>query len=656
MRRRPAVKTALVAIAALAVLTRSQGVQAAMLDPEVRDRIQELPSGETVDAIVQFRKGLSGADLKQMGLPRRIKREYKKLGMVIAALDSSTVERLANDPRVTVISSDQNVEASGFQNTSLLQQVTGADVATGTFGVTGLGIGVAVLDSGVYPHVDVPIAAAVNFASTSTTVSDLFGHGTHVAGLALGNGIGGKQDHRNYAGIATKASLIDVKVLDDRGRGQVSWTLAGIEWVLQNRARYNIRVVNLSLGTPASLSFANDPLCQATKVLHDAGVVVVAAAGNYGKAANGTVAYGSITSPGISPWVITVGAANDHGTTLRSDDTVATYSSRGPTRSYDTVSMKFDNLIKPDLIATGNHLVGPEAANNWIVTNYPSFDLATLDHGSYMYLNGTSMAAPIASGTAALMLQANPSLTPQQVKAILMYTATTLPGFSVYEQGAGELNVEGAVRLAVALKGAPLKGAPGTVLLIPSKMPAPTSTIAGRPVSWSRGYVLVNRAGASGLVQAGGILFAEGVVFAEGMLSARGIAFSEGTVTSEGVIFAERSVLQARGVVVAGRTPATTSSGTINASGVMFAEAATLGNGTVTDTNGAILAQSVLFAEGVIFAERNSTASRMTFVGASALSSEGEFAQGMLMNASDLTSLFTNVNNVLVAGEAFIYY
>lgn len=656
IRKHPAMKTMLLAMAAVAAMAGARSSHAALIDPELQRRLERLTEGESVEAIIQLREGLTTADLKSLDLSRRLKREYRRLGMVCVALQASSVEGLAADPRIKAISIDRRVEAAALQPASLIQQVTGSDVAASQYAVTGQGIGIAVLDSGVYPHVDVPVATSVNFAATSGTASDLYGHGTHVAGVALGSGAGSRADQRNYAGIAPRATLLNVKVLDDMGRGQVSWTLAGIDWVLQNRVRYNIRVVNLSLGTPATLSYTSDPLCQATKILHDAGIVTVAAAGNYGKAPSGSVAFGSISSPGISPWVITVGAANDQGTALRSDDSVATYSSRGPTRSYDPVTVRFDNLVKPDLVATGNHIVGPQAAGNWIVSNYPSFHLSTLDHGSYMYLNGTSMAAPIVSGTVALMLQANPALAPSHVKAILMYSATTLPGFSVYDQGAGEVNAEGAVRMAVALKKAPLKEGPGKVLLAPNKMPAPSSALAGQSVPWSKGTILIMKNSGSSLVQAGGVLFAEGVIFAEAMISVRGIAFSEGTVTSEGVIFAERSVLETSRVLAAGKTPARTSTGLLDASRAMFSEAGTLGNGTFSGTGGAVQADSVLFAEGVIFAERGSSPSRLTFVRASTLSAEQEFSQGMLMDARDLAVLFTNVNNVLVAGEAFLYY
>src|SRR3712207_3747081 len=226
--------------------------------------------------------------------------------------------------------------------------------------------------------------------------------------------------------------------------------------------RYRVRVVNLSLGAPAVDSYKTDPLCHAVRRLADAGFVVVAAAGNDGKTSTerygaDAKTYGLIHSPGNEPSAITVGASNTFGTDARGDDGVATYSSRGPTRSFwtdDAGTKHYDNLVKPDLVAPGNKLVYAEALDNRLVAANPSLHFETGEEGGggetsrMMYLSGTSVSAPVVAGTAALMLQVNPSLTPNLVKALLMYTAQPLAGFNMLEQGAGQLNVEGAVRLA----------------------------------------------------------------------------------------------------------------------------------------------------------------------------------------------------------------
>lgn len=524
------------------------------------------------------------------------------------------------------------------------------------------------IDSGKASHEDLPSGAGINLVPLSATnrtssTTDRYGHGTLVAGIIAGKGTAAKRVGFNYTGVAPDASLVTVRVLDDTGSGRLSDVLAGINWVLTNKTRYKIRVVNMSFGMPAVESYKSDPLCLATKRLYDAGIVTVVSAGNFGRSAAGDVAYGSIASPGNSPWVVTVGAVNDHGTAQRSDDTVATYSSRGPSRSYDQAGHQFDHLVKPDLVASGNHVVGPEAEGNWIVSHYPTYHLddvgGTSSRGQYMFLHGTSMAAPVVSGVVAMMLNVNPGLTPAQVRSILAYTAQTLPGSSVFDQGAGEVNGEGAVHLAYALKGASLSStSPGTVLLSPSRMPQPTSTLSGEHVSWSRGYVLMadGRTGSSQLVQAGGVLFADGILFAEGIMVARGINTNECVLKSLGVIFAERSRLVASRVIAAGSLPRLDGQGYLDARAASFADSATLGNASLYDRSGSIVANGVLFAQGVIFAERTTTApAALTFVRPNMLQNEPYFAQGILFAETMLPALFASTNNVLVAGEAFVY-
>ena len=178
-----------------------------------------------------------------------------------------------------------------------------------------------------------------SFITGNTVTSDMQGHGTHVAGLAAGSNLqwGGTT---HYKGVAPNAKLINLRVLDNLGKGTASNVIAAIDWTIANKATYNIRVINLSLGTGAKDSYTTDPLCQPARRAFNAGIVVVASAGNNGKDANGNKVYGGIGSPGIEPSVITVGASNTYGTDQRSDDTIATYSSRGPTRGYKTLQRR----------------------------------------------------------------------------------------------------------------------------------------------------------------------------------------------------------------------------------------------------------------------------------------------------------------------------
>jgi serine protease AprX len=272
-----------------------------------------------------------------------------------------------------------------------------------------------------------------------------------VAGIIAGNGY---DSSGRRAGIAPSASLVVLKVLDGSGRGCISNLLAAFDYILANHTLYSIRAVNVSIGAGVYESYNTDFLTASVKRLVQAGIVVVAAAGNNGTQ-NGAVQYGGITAPGNAPWVLTVGASTHNGTIDRSDDAMAGFSSRGPSA--------VDYAAKPDVVAPG---VGIESLSSPGSTMYAARASAllpgTIDPGylPYLSLSGTSQATPVVTGTVALMLQANPSLTPNAVKAILQYTAQIYPGYDALTQGAGFLNALGAVQLARSFGGAPLTGDP----------------------------------------------------------------------------------------------------------------------------------------------------------------------------------------------------
>ena len=324
-----------------------------------------------------------------------------------------------------------------------------------TYQLDGKNIGIAIFDSGMdAEHKSFRSAllqasrVVVNkdFTGENRT-TDNYGHGTHVTSSAAGiNPVSGT----TYDGVAVNSNIISLRVLNARGTGSTAGVLNAINWILSpvdptrpvsttnvlNKDKYNIRVANFSLGAAAIDTYRNDPLCRAARKLVDAGIVVVVAAGNNGKDALGRKIYGQVHSPGNEPSVITVGASNTFGTDRRSDDGITTYSSRGPTRSFSTDAngvKHYDNLIKPDLAAPGNKLIYAEADNNYLVTQNPSLHAVDNSSGTgsgddrkLMYLSGTSMATPLVSGSAALLLQINPKLTPNMVKMILMYTAQQL--------------------------------------------------------------------------------------------------------------------------------------------------------------------------------------------------------------------------------------
>ncbi|MBA3767915.1 MAG: S8 family serine peptidase, partial [Acidobacteria bacterium] len=425
------------------------------LSLDLNERVQ---GADRLEVILQLNGKPSGrlnALLNRNGV--HVRAQFRSFNFYVIELPASAVEELSSFNEVAHISLNNRVESFGHvSSTAGADAVRTAAVPT-TSALDGTSVGIAILDSGIdLSHKtfldksnNLRVLTSRDFTGEGR-VDDPYGHGTHVASIAAGNG---RISNAEYIGIAPNANIINLRVLNSQGAGTVSWVLSALDWIMVNRALYNIRVVNMSLGMPAVDSYRNDPVCLAVRRLVNSGVVVIASAGNNGKNSAGQKIYGQIKSPGNEPSAITIGAANTFGTDVRNDDTVTSFSSRGPTRSFWTDAggtKHYDNLIKPDIVAPGNKLVYAEAVDNLLVRLNPQLDagVSPVDNRKMMFMNGTSMAAPVAAGAAALLLQANPSLTPNLVKMILMYTAQTLANCNMFEQGAGELNIEGAVRLA----------------------------------------------------------------------------------------------------------------------------------------------------------------------------------------------------------------
>ena len=252
-----------------------------------------------------------------------------------------------------------------------------------------------------------------SFDYTGEGSDDLYGHGTHVAGIIGGNGTDSRCAACNVTiqGIAPNVNLISFKVLNRRGEGTESAVIQAIQAAIQLKATYNIRVMNLSLGHPVFESYKQDPLCQAVEQAWKAGIVVVVSAGNGGRDDTfGTAGYGMIESPGNDPYVITVGATNSKATPDRGDDVMTSYSAKGPTA--------IDHIVKPDIVAPGNRVVSL-AAPAWLEMTYPQNQVplsyyeiggTTAASNQYFVLSGTSMSTAMVSGAAALMLQQDATL------------------------------------------------------------------------------------------------------------------------------------------------------------------------------------------------------------------------------------------------------
>lgn len=286
-------------------------------------------------------------------------------------------------------------------------------------GLTGAGVRIAIVDTGVYPHRDLAgrIAAFYDLVRGRRVPYDDNGHGTHVAGLAAGSGAasGGR-----YAGSAPGAEVVAVKALDRYGAGRTSTLIAAIQWVVREAPRLGVRVLNLSLGTQPAGGCEQDPLCRAVGAAWAAGLVVCCAAGNEGPGA------GTVASPGISPHAITVGAMDDRRTPGREDDTLASFSSRGPTP---------DGLTKPDLLAPGVAVVSLRAPGSLLDKTQPRDRVGP----DYLRLSGTSMATPLVAGVCACLLQRDPGATPDAIRAALRAAAQDW-GLPPNDQGAGYLD------------------------------------------------------------------------------------------------------------------------------------------------------------------------------------------------------------------------
>jgi serine protease AprX len=414
------------------------------LDATLQDRMM-LGTGRT-RVIVRGADGISAASVTtviQMA-GGTVGRALPLIGARVADVPNVALSLLASNPAIAQLSHDR-VIVGAMERTGA---TVGATAVRQDLGYDGAGIGVAVIDSGVaasHDDLTAPGGAPrvyrfVDFVNGRGGLYDDYGHGTHVAGIVGGNGF---DSSGARSGIAPAAHLIVLKVLDGSGRGRISDVIAALDYVVANKDPLNIRVVNLSVATGVYESYNTDPLTVAAQRAVRAGIVVVAAAGNNGRDPQGRPRHGGVTAPGNAPWVLTVGASSHMGTVDRSDDTMAAYSSRGPTA--------IDQGAKPDVVAPGvgiESLSDPDSAFYSTRARYLLPGTVPRPYLPYLSLSGTSMAAPVVSGTVALMLQANPSLTPNAVKAILQYTAEAHAEYDPLTQGAGFLNAKGAVQLA----------------------------------------------------------------------------------------------------------------------------------------------------------------------------------------------------------------
>jgi serine protease AprX len=299
-------------------------------------------------------------------------------------------------------------------------------------GVTGAGVTVALLDTGVYAaHPDLAgrVVCGEDFSAEAVTEArcqDTFGHGTFMAGLIAGDGT---SSGGSFKGSAPEARIVSVKVAGYDGSTDISNILAGMQWVVAHRAEYGIKALNLSLGTDSSQDYKTSPLNYAVEKVWKSGITVVVSAGNSGPNNK------TILKPADDPFVVTVGASNDEGTTDVSDDRVPVFSSRGPTRS--------NGLAKPDLVAPGTHTISLRSPGSAIDSQ---FGASATVQDVYFRGTGTSMSAATVTGIVAQIAQANPSLNPNQIKYRLMNTTRQIAERDAYAAGKGLVDAYAAAR------------------------------------------------------------------------------------------------------------------------------------------------------------------------------------------------------------------
>ncbi len=406
-------------------------------------------------------------------------------------------------------------------------------------GITGKEVGVAIVDTGIWAnpgkskylandtdgkrrivaHFD---AIAGKEISTSAS-SDDNGHGSHVASVLASS----RYKHSEFNGVAPDANLIIIKAFDDDGIGTYANVVRALDWAVKNKDEHQIRVLNLSFSAEPRSYYWDDPLNQAVMAAWRAGIVVVAAAGNSGPAAM------TIGVPGNVPYVITAGAMTDSVTPMDwSDDTLASFSSAGPTA---------EAFVKPDLVAPGGHIRGMMGKENKIAKKHPHYH----DGDAYYTMSGTSQATAVVSGVAALMLEAQPWLTPDQIKCKLMSSARPAldkagaPAYSVFQQGAGMVDVVAALTSR--------EGACANVGLDVNADIGGKTHFQGRADQTETGeYYVRELAGhtwdgtynfSDGHLWAGGMLWNDGILWSRGMLWNDGIASSNGKLSSDGMLW-----------------------------------------------------------------------------------------------------------------------
>jgi serine protease AprX len=557
------------AVAILTLLPVTLSAQAGSNSPEALKHSKlaadlanfPLNADGTVSVIIQFKQTPKAHAAEMSAQGGKLRFSFDHINGAAYRIPVRMLAWLEMHPDVAYVSPDRpNKVASD----DAIPAVEG-DVARQQYGLDGTGVGVAIIDSGVFNHDDLQkssglgsrIVYSESFIAGDPSTNDAYGHGTHVAGIVAGNGHDSASGYpTQYTGVAPNANIINLRVLDANGAGTDSQVIAAIQRAIQLKSTYNIRVINLSLGRSVYESYALDPVCQAVEAAWKAGIVVVVAAGNNGRDNSyGMQGYATIQAPGNDPNVITVGATKTNGTPSRLDDTVASYSSKGPTL--------LDHVVKPDLVAPGNRVVSLASPGSNLFTSLLDLNVqpittcilgllgntcTTGSSGKYMRLSGTSMATPIVAGAAALMFQKDPTLTPDIVKARMMKTAwkgypgnswaydnsgkTYFSQYDIFTIGAGYLDIYSSLKSTDVVNG----GAPSPVAYRSTTtgkygLMNSQSITWGNSITWGSSIIWGNSiVWGSNAVLSDSIIWGDSIVWGDTTLNANSIIWGQSIV------------------------------------------------------------------------------------------------------------------------------
>ncbi len=361
---------------------------------------------DIIPIIISYKNNKNMAEGMISSLSKKLNYELPIVNGYACDMSTDAILEIIQDPNIEYVSYDSKV----FAVMDVARKTVGADKIS-KFGYTGKGVTVAIIDTGVSPHLDLiypsnRIIGFKDFINNQSSAYDDNGHGTHCAGIL---GASGYSSKGRYKGIAPETNILSIKVLDDKGNGKTSDILSAVQWIIDTKEVYKTKIINFSLGAVAQYRERKDPLVKAANRAIENNMIVVAAVGN-----SGPTRY-TILSPATSRYVISVGALDNFRTPQLDDDFIANFSSRGPT---------IDRIRKPDLVAPGVNIMS----------------LSHKNMSGYTSLSGTSMSAPIVSGAAALLLNFNPNYSHFDIKRILTNSCSKINA-PIYDQGAGILDI-----------------------------------------------------------------------------------------------------------------------------------------------------------------------------------------------------------------------